>query len=317
MGLDYLRERASEPAPRRSGISLGTTTPTLNGGEIVELTSDGKIRRVLVDNQALPDGIAIDPESKRMFWTCMGTPGKDDGAVYSADLDGSDIQTVVAPGMINTPKQLTLDSAAKKLYFCDREGLRVCRCNFDGTDFTVLIQTGQYKDPQEVNDAKNWCVGVAVAPRLGKFYWTQKGASKGGQGRIFCANIDMPAGQSATSRSDIQCLLNNLPEPIDLEVDETSRTLYWTDRGEIPFGNSLNRVGLDQSGLPLPVDTNLGYEVLCRHLNEAIGLRLDLENGHIYMTDLGGSIYRCNADGTEKKILHSDDLRAFTGISSI
>ncbi|KAE8414816.1 hypothetical protein BDV36DRAFT_285865 [Aspergillus pseudocaelatus] len=298
-------------------IGLAATKPSFKGGQILEFSCDGKIRRVLVGNQALPDGLAIDPDSKRMFWTCMGIPGKDDGAIYSANLDGHDIQTVVAPGVINTPKQLTLDPVARKLYFCDREGLRVCRCNFDGGDFTVLIQTGHYKDPQDGKDAEKWCVGIAVAPQLGKFYWTQKGSSKGGQGRIFCANIDTPYGQSPTSRGDVQCLLNNLPEPIDLEIDEASRTLYWTDRGELPIGNSLNSICLDRSGLPLPSDSSQGYNVLCRHLKEAIGLRLDVENGHIYLTDLGGNIYRCNADGTGKRILHSDDLRAFTGISSL
>ncbi|KZP17117.1 hypothetical protein FIBSPDRAFT_894523 [Athelia psychrophila] len=36
-------------------------------------------------------------------------------------------------------------------------------------------------------------------------------------------------------------LYAHLPEPIDLELDTTSRTLYWTDRGDPPLGNTLNR----------------------------------------------------------------------------
>ncbi|KAL4923006.1 NAD(P)-binding protein [Aspergillus undulatus] len=298
-------------------IGLAAATPRANAGQILELSIDGKLQRVLVKNQALPDGLAVDSGNKRMFWTTMGVPGKDDGAVYSANLDGSDIKTLVSPGVANTPKQLTLDHSARKVYFSDREGLRVFRCNFDGSGLEVIVQTGDHHILEERQDAMRWCVGIAVSPALGKFYWTQKGPSKGGKGRIFCANIGMPHGRIATTRGDIQCLLEDLPEPIDLEADEVSRTLYWTDRGELPFGNSLNRVWLDDAGFVVKDESPLGYEVLTRHLNEAIGLNLDLENGHIYLTDLSGTVYKTDADGKGKVKLHSGENRAFTGIALI
>jgi hypothetical protein len=298
-------------------VGLSGPTPGFNVGQIVEFSADGKLQRVLVKDQALPDGLAIDAAAKRMFWTNMGVPGKDDGAVYSANLDGSDIKTIVAPGRTNTPKQLALDQSAHKVYFSDREGLRVFRCNYDGSGLEIIIQTGDYQQPGHMQDATKWCVGIAVAPRFGKFYWTQKGPSKSGEGRIFCADIDMPQGQTATTRDDIRCLLEDLPEPIDLEVDEESGRLYWTDRGELPFGNSLNRVSLNKTGSEIERSGHLGYEVLTRNLNEAIGLKLDLEHGHIYLTDLGGSVYRTDVDGKRKVQLHSDESRAFTGIALI
>lgn len=295
-------------------IGLSSKAPSFKAGEILQISLDGQVQKVLATGQALPDGIAVDPRSKRIFWTNMGIPGKNDGAVLSANLDGTGIQTVVAPGVINTPKQLALDTTSKKVYFCDREGLRVIRCNFDGSEFEVLVQAGDAKDPQ---DALKWCVGIAVAPSIGKFYWTQKGPSKGGQGRIFCANIDTPEGQSGSTRDDIRPILSGLPEPIDLEVDEESRALYWTDRGEIPLGNSLNRLRLDHFGLPVPQMSNMGYEVLNRNLNEAIGLKLDLANNSIYMTDLGGNLYRCDCDGNHRVKLLSDENRALTGLTII
>jgi hypothetical protein len=296
-------------------IGLSGATPSTNSGEILEYTADGKLQRALLRHQAMPDGLAVDSVSKRMFWTNMGVPGKLDGAVYSANLNGTDIQTVVAPGLINTPKQLTFDTVARKVYFCDREGLRVYRCNFDGSGLETIVSNDNQEDSEASKDATNWCVGVAVAPKFGKFYWTQKGPSKGGQGRIFCADITTPLNQSVTSRGDVRCILSGLPEPVDLEVDEVSHSLYWTDRGEIPFGNSLNRAQLNEHGIPSTSSASLKPEILTRNLSDAIGLKLDTEHGHIYLSDLGGNIYRCDLDGKRKEKVYSEDGRAFTGIA--
>ncbi|CAG8009049.1 unnamed protein product [Penicillium salamii] len=296
-------------------VGLSASTPSTTSGQILKLTADGNHYEAILKEQALPDGLAVDQACGRMFWTCMGVPGKPDGAVYSAKLDGSDIITLVAPGIVNTPKQLSLDHSAQKIYFCDREGCRVYRCSFDGSDLETLVDNiGHDLTSQE--SVSDWCVGVTVSPALGKFFWTQKGPPKGGKGRIFCANIMTPVRQSMGSRNDVQCVLSGLPEPIDLEIDEDTRTLYWTDRGEIPWGNSLNKTTLDEAGLVVPpVDTPRTYETITRGLNEAIGLKLDVPNSHIYLTDLGGSVYRCNLDGTHKQKIFSEDLRAFTGIA--
>ena len=305
-------------------VGLSAEAPILEAGQIVELDPDdsSKQLRVVVPKQCLPDGIAIDFPRQRMYWTCMGFPGKWDGAVYCSAFDGRDVRIVVEPGKVNTPKQLTLDESADKLYFCDREGLGVYRCGVDGSDLEPLVLNGE---PSTRPDVCQWCVGVTVAPSVGKFFWTQKGVSKSGKGRIFSANLVMPEGESAATRSDIQVVLDGLPEPIDLEFEESSKTLYWTDRGEVPFGNSLNKTRLDESGLPQTVLTastsftgepqEKKYELLTRNLNEAIGLKLDLRNGHIYLSDLGGSIYRCDLDGKNKKRLYQEDTRAFTGIA--
>ncbi|KAJ5607579.1 hypothetical protein N7537_004198 [Penicillium hordei] len=295
-------------------LGLSAATPSMTSGEILRVSADGKVQKSILKDQSLPDGLAVDSTSGRIFWTCMGVPGKPDGAVYSANVDGTDIKTLVVPGNINTPKQLAIDPVAQTVYFCDREGCRVYRCAFDGSDLEVLIDnTGRDQTPAE--RVSNWCVGVAVSPSQGKFYWTQKGPSKGGEGRIMCANITTPEGQSADARGDAQCVLADLPEPIDLEIEEASRTLYWTDRGEIPWGNSLNRARLGEDGLPLSTSSLRGYEILTRGLNEAIGLKLDSINSHVYLTDLGGSIYRCDLDGNHKEKVLFDDHRAFTGIT--
>jgi DNA-binding beta-propeller fold protein YncE len=289
----------------------------MTSGSVLELSTDGKHMKTLVENQSLPDGVAVDPHTGRVFWTNMGIPGKNDGSVLVFDRQENTTKELVSKGSINTPKQLALDTVANKIYFCDREGLSVYRCNFDGSQLEKIVQAGNPNDSKEAADARNWCVGITVAPKLGKFYWTQKGPSKSGQGRIFSANISLPADQSLASRTDIECIIDGLPEPIDLEIDETSCFLYWTDRGEIPYGNSLNRLQLDKSGNAFHTSTGdtHNFKVLSRHFNEAIGLKLDTKNNTIYVTDLGGNIYRCDLNGENKSVLHFDKLRAFTGIA--
>ncbi|KZP17140.1 hypothetical protein FIBSPDRAFT_957471 [Athelia psychrophila] len=42
------------------------------------------------------------------------------------------------------------------------------------------------------------------------------------------------------SCTDIQTLYAHLPEPIDLQLNTASQMLYWTDRGDLPLGNTLN-----------------------------------------------------------------------------
>lgn len=296
-------------------LGLSAASPTMTSGSILELSTDGRHMKTLVENQSLPDGVSVDQSTGQLFWTNMGIPGKNDGAVFAFDRKTNALKEIVPKGAINTPKQLALDTESGKVYFCDREGLSVYRCNFDGTQLEKIVHAGNPDDPKQVADARNWCVGIAVAPKLGKFYWTQKGPSKAGQGRIFCADISMPEGQSVVSRTDIQCVSSGLPEPIDLELDEESCMLYWTDRGEIPYGNSLNRLQLDKAGQPLGSSTASAHEVITRHFKEAIGLKLDIDNNTIYVTDLGGNIYRCDLNGNKRSVIHTDDLRAFTGIT--
>ncbi|KAK3393684.1 hypothetical protein B0H63DRAFT_386091 [Podospora didyma] len=276
-------------------------------GRILVGSADGKAPlRTVIDGQPMPDGIALCPGVGKLFWTNMGGPNENDGCIMSCNLDGSDVKTIVPPGIAHTPKQITVDQNCEKLYFSDREGMRVFRCKVDGSGLETLIQTGDWR--QGFQDKTLWCVGVALAPVEGKIYWTQKGPSKGSQGRIFRASLEMPPGATPSTRKDIECLFSNLPEPIDLEVDEESRTLYWSDRGELPRGNSLNKASLETNG---GFDS---YQILVRGLHEAIGLAIDKKNRHIYATDLGGAVYRFNMDGSDKKKFY-EDQGSFAGIA--
>jgi hypothetical protein len=270
----------------------------LSMGRVMSCTPDGSdLKTIVTLGRKLPDGIVVDEGAGQFYWTNMGIPNANDGSVMRADLDGTHITTIVPEGATHTPKQLQLDKKNGRLYWSDREGMRVMRVNLDGSRLETLIDTSQ-GDPRPGKDATKWCVGIALDVEHGHLYWTQKGPDNAGQGRIFRAGLEIPKGQHAEHRADIELLYGSLPEPIDLDLDVAARMMYWTDRGDPPRGNTVNRAPMDA-----PSGRREEPEIIFNHLMEGIGLALDLKNARMFLTDLGGSVYRCNLDGSEKKAL--------------
>jgi len=268
-----------------------------SGGRIFSTKTDGSDKQVLVTGCRVPDGVVVDERARHIYWTNMGNPKKNDGSIERVDLDGQNRTTIVPHGGTFTPKQMHLEKASGKLYWCDREGMRVMRCNLDGSMVETLVDTSR-GDPRPGPDATKWCVGITIDPKLKKLYWTQKGPDDAGLGRIFRANIDMPKDQTAATRSDIELLFDKLPEPIDLELDLRNRVLYWTDRGDPPRGNTVNRARIDPAtGKPV------SPEIVFTHLMEGIGIALDASGNRMFMTDLAGSVYSARLDGSEKQTL--------------
>jgi len=287
----------------KTGAEKSTTAGRLffldvGGGRVFTANPDGSdLKTIISEGRKLPDGIVVDVAAGHIYWTNMGNPKKNDGAILRSDLDGKNMITIVPPGGTFTPKQLQMDKKNRKLYWCDREGMRVMRSNLDGSEIETLVDTS-HGDPRPGPDQMKWCVGIAVDAEGGKFYWTQKGNDKAGQGRIFRANIELPKGQTPANRKDIELLFENLPEPIDLDLDLANRTLYWTDRGDPPRGNTVNRAPMDSKSGNLTQP-----EIVFSHLMEAIGLALDLKGGRMFITDLAGTVYSANLDGSNRKEL--------------
>ncbi|ORA28310.1 3-hydroxyacyl-CoA dehydrogenase [Mycobacterium aquaticum] len=261
-------------------------------GRLFSFNPDGSGKTLITAGCPIPDGVAVDVEGGHIYWTNMGRPPVNDGSIERVDLDGGNRRTIVPSGGTYTPKQLHLDVVDRQLYWGDREGMRVMRCNLDGSCLEVLVQTGQGDDDRR--DETNWCVGVAVDHVGGYVYWTQKGPSDAGLGRILRAGINVPARESAARRSDIEVVFKDLPEPIDLEIDHTTRTLYWTDRGDPPLGNTVNRAALDDIGSTAP-------EIVATHLMEGIGIALDPAHDRMFFTDLAGTIYVAGLDGSGQR----------------
>ncbi|RKP57640.1 hypothetical protein [Pararobbsia silviterrae] len=290
---------------------------------IVAVGSDGNHLTIKAELAGTPDGIKIDAANRIAYWTNMGSGihlldsdplpqpiPPNDGTIECANLDGTGHRVLVASGLAGTPKEIVLDVEGGHLYWCDREGMRVMRARLDGSEVTELVRTGNF--PEDTEDATRHCVGIALDIPNKHLYWTQKGPPDGGLGRIFRAGIALPAGATATQRPDIECLLADLPEPIDLDIDHQTHMLYWTDRGDDTHdGNSLNRGKITAQGVS-------EREVLIRGLKEGIGVSLDIEGRRAFVTDLAGNIREIDIDTRqETHFATTTHLGALTGIDYV
>ena len=289
--LEATRTKASSDTAHAGRLFL----LDLSGGRVLSLDPNGSSRRTIATDCPHPDGVVVDVAAGHVYWTNMGVPHLNDGSIERADIDGKNRRFIVAPGGTFTPKQLHLDKANGKLYWSDREGMRVMRANLDGSQIETLVQTGEGEADRR--DQARWCVGIAVDHKRQQIYWTQKGGDNAEVGRILRAGIDIPKGETANNRSDIEVFFDRLPEPIDLEIDFKARVLYWTDRGNPPRGNTVNRTPIDakpKQNVP---------QIVVSDLMEGIGIALDVPGNRMFVTDLAGSLYVAKLDGPDKRTL--------------
>ncbi len=260
----------SKPRSSRKGAVGRLFVLELSGGGIHSMSPDGSDRKVIVTNCRLPDGIVVDAGASHIYWTNMGSsPSTNDGSIECADLDGKNRRVIVPPGATFTPKQLQLDKESGKLYWCDREGMRVIRSNLDGSQIETLVEAGH--GDADRREQTRWCVGITIDPDRKQIYWTQKGPDNGDQGRIFRAGLEIPRGETAANRSDIEVFFDHLPEPIDLELD-------------------------------LKIDAKpQAPEIVLTHLMEGIGIALDVPGNRMFVTDFAGSVYSAKLDGSGER----------------
>jgi DNA-binding beta-propeller fold protein YncE len=253
-----------------------------------------------------PDGIAVDLAGGHIYWTNMGVPANNDGSLTRSNLDGSNVTVIVPMGGTWTPKQLKLEPTEQKLYWSDREGMRVMRANLDGSGIETLYTSGTTDADRQ--DASRWCVGIAVDVAGGYFYWSQKGDDTAHAGSLRRAHLAMPAGQNDMNRTDVEILYDGLAAPVDIDLDLGAGLIYWDNRGD----NTVNR-GPIQIPSGATASTRTDRQIIVPNVNQAIGIALDHERGLVYYTDAVGDVGRSNLDGSSSKFLLTKS-GAFTGI---
>jgi hypothetical protein len=278
------------------------------GGSVMSTYVDNpRPRTIVADAGRGPDGIAVDLANGYIYWTGMGVPSDENGFIRRSDLDGSNIETIVPEGGTYTPKQLRLDAENGKLYWSDREGMRVMRANVDGSDIETLVTTGMGASDRQ--DMSRWCVGIALDLEDGYVYFSQKGSDNGGIGSLRRAPLELAAGEDSTTRSDIEVLYDGLPEPIDIDLDLDNGFIYWTDRGDDTINRGPIEIPAGQTAA-----TRDDRQILVEGVREAIGVTLDRQHGKLYFTGgTAGRVGMANLDGTDEV----DLLNGTAGLTGI
>jgi len=262
----------------------------------------------------IPDGIWIDNSTRRIYWTTMGDIGisqelltntngslnwnkireadtgglfTKDGSIESCHMNGTNHKVLHNNGLVTTPKQITGDSDTGRLFWCDREGMAIMSSKVDGSGFETILQ---YE--QDSLDPEKYCVGISLDLQKQFLYWTQKGPSKGGRGKIFRKKLS-----TTEEPSTVDLLIDHLPEPIDLEFGKKTGKLYWTDRGAAPYGNSLNCASFSSAG------KIINHQIITTGFSEAIGLAVDEMENVVYVSDLSGKIYRVDLENGSREII--------------
>lgn len=289
------------PASRLYVLDAGITSAVYQGaitpnGRIIECDIYGQNMQIIIDGlRFIPNSLAVDVGRRHIYYSNAGWKPFNDGFISRVDMDGQNDTMIIPPGITWTPKQLALDLtvAPQKLYWCDREGMRILRSNLDGTQIEILFQAGDGKKDRE--DPRNWCVGLALDTTRRVMYWTQSGPERGYQGRLLRARLDLIPGEDAFNRMDVQVLFDNLPEPMQLYLQIGANTLYMTDRGDTRFGSTVTEIQFGKRPLRKVIRV--------RNRREAIGMTVDDQEGRIYFTHPTGTVYSTNTDGSGVKVV--------------
>ncbi len=272
-----------------SSAPMVDTVPTLywldiNTNRVMRSQNFAAGQAIVSRTGTAPDGVAIDVAGGKIYWTNMGSLlGSGGGSLQRANLDGTDVETIIPAGTARTPKQMQVDLVNRHVYFCDREGAKVWRAGMDGSSPEAIVSEHGFRE----------LVGVALDVPKGKFYFSDRIGRK-----ILRANIQMPAGETGANRTDIEELFvfGSNAMPIDLDIDHEHGMLYWTDRDL----GTVHRANLDIPAGQTAMNRT-DAETLVRDLVETIGISLDVPNDKMYFSELGGEISEAALDGSGLK----------------
>jgi sugar lactone lactonase YvrE len=250
---------------------------------------DGSDKRLLANalsTVSAPDGITVDLTNSFIYWTNMGTPvgGAGVGSLQRMKIDDDVVQTVIPVGTTSTPKQINIDNQARKLYWSDREAM-VWRSELDGSAPEIILSGHEISQP----------VGMGLDVARRQVYISDRYARK-----LFRVGFDMPEGEKASSRSDVETLADfpTAAWPLNIALDLDRRQMYWTDRvrGVIYRMNMDVPAGADPAARP-------DLAVVVAGLTEPVGLAFDALGQKLYFTELSGRVSRANLDGSHQTMI--------------
>jgi DNA-binding beta-propeller fold protein YncE len=171
----------------------------------------------------VPDGLAIDPASRKIFWANDGIPG----SIAFASLDGAGGENLNTNGAtLDGPSGITVDPASGRVYWSNYDG--------DTISFANLNNTGGGEDLKIGAATATGPAGVAIDPGSRRIFWS----GAGGTNNISFASLDGSGGGDLSTSGAITKV------PYGVAIDPEAGRIYWANNGD----QSPSFARLDNSG---------------------------------------------------------------------
>jgi sugar lactone lactonase YvrE len=196
-------------------LPLGSPLP---GGVLRTGSTKGGAITDVVTHLASPAGVALDARRGRIYWSDLDDVNNA-SAIFSANLDGSEVQKLVSGVFISEIAGIALDPIHDKLYFTYINPLidslltgGIARVDLDGSNLEPIV------------GAQGKPIGIAVDAAGGSIYWADAMSISpaGGDGAIKVADLD---------GDNQRIILGGLNVPYGVALDVAEQYVYWTDMG--------------------------------------------------------------------------------------
>jgi sugar lactone lactonase YvrE len=219
--------------------------------------------------------------SERIYWTDANFFGAAAARISRANLDGSDVQSVVSPASLNDGF-LAVDPVAGHIYWAANFGgpgaPTIRRADLDGGNTQTIINGPFGFGP----------IGVAVDSADGKLFWTDANLHK-----VQSSSLD---GSSGITDLVVEPSGGFIGSPQGITVDPEHGKIYWASTA----AGTIERANIDGSD----------REVVVYNLFAPQGIALDVATGTVYFTAGGGYIYSASTLVTNQ---NAWDLSRFFG----
>ncbi|MCG8407712.1 MAG: thrombospondin type 3 repeat-containing protein [Phycisphaerales bacterium] len=245
-------------SPRRLALDLVNRkiywTNLDSEGWILRSELNGENIEPLVTEDTHREGIALDIDAGKMYWVENFLEEGDwiDGKIRRANLDGSDVEDVLANGFVDRPIGIAVDAAAGKLYWTDFDLNKIQRANLDGS---------------EIEDVVNGVINpqvIALDLINGRLYWADDG------------DIIRRAWLDGTNIENVATVAAPL-FAVEIAVDPLADQMYWAvsaTLGPGMFRGEVWRADLD--------GTNAEQIIVEPHLMRGLAVSGDVDNDGVF-----------------------------------